>query len=97
MITSNFKPGDRVDFCGIEAIVIANFGSSGTVEIPGEGRMSWYWEFDGEPVRLVEETPAKHVQTSGGICRKCSGFTTYTRQNSESGLCMKCETEGKQR
>lgn len=84
---ADFKPGDRVEFCGIEAIVVANHGSSGTVEVPGEGRVSWYWEFDGEPVR--------HAQTSGGVCRKCNGWTTYARQNSKSGLCLKCETEGK--
>ncbi len=40
------------------------------------------------------EPPRKHVQTSGGVCRGCSGWTTYTRQNSEKGLCMKCEGEG---
>ena len=55
-MTTNFKPGDRVEYCGEEAIVIANYGSSGTVEIPGEGRMSWYWFFDGEPVRLKESS-----------------------------------------
>lgn len=33
----------------------------------------------------------KHQQTSGGVCRKCGAFTTYARQNSELGLCMKCE------
>jgi hypothetical protein len=91
--TDSFKPGDRVEFCGEEAVVIANHGRSGTVEIPGEGRMSWYWHFDGADVTLVE--PRKHVQESGGVCRKCGGWTTYTRQDSESGLCMKCETEGK--
>jgi hypothetical protein len=91
---TDFKPGDRVEFCGIQAVVIANHGSTGTVEIPGEGRMSWYWEFDGAQVTLVEEPePHVHVQTSGGVCRKCQGWTTYNRQNSASGLCMKCETE----
>lgn len=51
---SNFKPGDKVEFCGIEAVVVANYGSSGVVDIPGEGRCAWYWMFQGEPVRLVE-------------------------------------------
>jgi hypothetical protein len=54
MVNPNFKPGDRVEYCGIEAVVIANHGSTGTVEIPGEGRMTWYWVFQGEPVRLKE-------------------------------------------
>jgi hypothetical protein len=36
--------------------------------------------------------PQKHVQTSGGVCRGCDGWTTYTRQNSAKGLCTKCET-----
>ena len=31
----------------------------------------------------------------GGRCRSCGGLTTYTRQNSESGLCSICEHEGK--
>jgi hypothetical protein len=54
-MTTNFKPGDRVEYCGEEAIVIANHGSSGTVEIPGEGRMTWYWMFDGEAVKIKGE------------------------------------------
>lgn len=52
---TDFKPGDKVEFCGERAVVVANYGSSGLVEIPGEGRCHWYWEFQGEPVRLVEE------------------------------------------
>jgi hypothetical protein len=48
-----FKPGDRVSFCGDEAVVVENHGTSGTVEV-GTGRirerMTWYWEFQGEPV-----------------------------------------------
>jgi hypothetical protein len=54
MSNTPFKPGDRVEFCGIEAVVIANHGSMGTVEIPGEGRMTWYWIFQGEAVTLKE-------------------------------------------
>lgn len=34
-------------------------------------------------------------QTSGGRCRKCKSFTTYARQDSAAGLCMKCELEAK--
>jgi hypothetical protein len=49
----DFKPGDRVEYCGDEAVVIANHGSTGTVEIPGEGRMTWYWNFQGTAVTLV--------------------------------------------
>jgi hypothetical protein len=49
---TDFKPGDQVVFCDIEAVVIANHGSTGVVEIPGEGRMTWYWVFQGEPVKL---------------------------------------------
>jgi hypothetical protein len=48
-----FKPGDRVSFCGDEAVVVENHGTSGIVEV-GTGRikerMTWYWEFQGEPV-----------------------------------------------
>jgi len=60
MKTPNFKPGDRVEFCGIEAVVIANHGSMGTVEIPGEGRMRWYWVFQGEPVTLKGSSDEQH-------------------------------------
>lgn len=49
----DFKPGDRVEFCGEEAVVVDNYGDSGTVEIPGQGRMKWYWVFQGTPVRRV--------------------------------------------
>lgn len=52
-MNADFKPGDVVEYCGEQATVIANYGTSGTVEITGQGRMSWYWSFDGEPVKLV--------------------------------------------
>lgn len=42
---------------------------------------------------LESTTPAP--QKSGGVCKKCGGFTTYTRQNTH-GLCLKCELEAKQ-
>lgn len=45
--------------------------------------------------RIQERAEPTPPQTSGGVCRKCKGFTTYTRQNSEKGLCAKCETEEK--
>jgi len=54
MKKTNFKPGDKVEFCGIKAKVIANHGSSGIVEVPGEGQMTWHWVFDGTPVTLVK-------------------------------------------
>ena len=53
-MTQDFKPGDRVSFCGEEAVVVENYGTQGIVEIPGEGRCKWYWVFQGEPVRLVK-------------------------------------------
>ena len=52
-----FEPGDRVSFCGEEATVVMNFGTQGVVEIPGEGKCTWYWTFQGErviPVALVK-------------------------------------------
>jgi len=51
---TNFKPGDKVEFCGIKAKVIANYGDSGIVEISGEGRMTWRWVFEGEAVKLAK-------------------------------------------
>jgi hypothetical protein len=52
---TNFKPGDRVEFCGIKAKVVSNHGESGIVEVPGEGQMTWRWIFEGTPVTLVKK------------------------------------------
>lgn len=49
-----FRAGDVVEYCGEQATVIANYGTSGVVEIEGQGRMSWYWKFDGADVTLVK-------------------------------------------
>lgn len=46
---------------------------------------------DHPAVERLEEDDC-HRQRSGGICRKCGGFTTYKRQNTH-GLCMRCEVE----
>lgn len=51
---ADFKPGERVQFCGEEAIVLANYGTSGDVQILGEGRCHWYWKFQGEAVTRVQ-------------------------------------------
>ena len=51
---TDFKPGDNVEFCGITAKVVSNFGDSGIVEVPGEGQMTWRWVFEGEPVKLMK-------------------------------------------
>lgn len=40
---------------------------------------------------LEEKTKATIVTSSGGVCKKCGGLTTYTRQNSASGECFSCE------
>lgn len=63
-----FQPGDKVVFCGERATVIANYGDSGTVEIEGQGRMNWYWKFQGE--RVMPYNPFK----SGGFERVLAGF-----------------------
>lgn len=49
----DFKPGDKVEFCGIEGTVVENYGSSGLVDVPGDGRVAWYWVFQGTPVRRI--------------------------------------------
>lgn len=41
----------------------------------------------------VKPIDTSHPDYRGGICRRCKGPTTYTRQNSESGHCFKCEHE----
>jgi hypothetical protein len=46
-----FHPGEWVEFCGERAIVVKDYGHCGIVEIPGEGQMTWYWDFQGELVK----------------------------------------------
>lgn len=53
--TQEFKPGDRVSYCGDEATVVANWGGEGTVRDDAGNQMRWYWMFQGEPVRLVRK------------------------------------------
>ena len=43
-----------------------------------------------------EGTKLEQVQTSGPQCKKCGAFTTKTRVESH-GMCMKCESEAKQK
>ena len=61
-MNTNFKPGDRVEFCGEEAVVVMNYGSQGVVEIPGTGKCVWHWMFQGTPVTLVKAAPRKRVR-----------------------------------
>ena len=51
-----FLPGDRVEYCGDEATVVDNFGSSGDVRDDAGNTMQWYWEFQGTRVTLVKNT-----------------------------------------
>lgn len=45
---------------------------------------------------IKEETKKRPrgLYTGGGRCKGCGGSTTYTRQDSPSGLCFQCEHEG---
>lgn len=54
-------------------------------------RAEWYKTYSSQMFKEEEEKP-KEVPTSGGICKKCGGTTTYTRQDTH-GMCMKCEIE----
>lgn len=55
----NFQPGDRVEFCGEEAVVVMNYGSQGVVELAGNGgKCVWHWMFQGTPVTLVKAASA---------------------------------------
>lgn len=54
---TDFKPGDKIEYCGIQATVVTNYGESGVVDVPGEGMMTWRWSSHGaEVTRLVEPT-----------------------------------------
>jgi hypothetical protein len=48
-----FEVGELVEFAGIEGTVVSNDGDSGVVDIPGDGRVKWYWNFDGTSTRRV--------------------------------------------
>lgn len=48
-----FEVGELVEFAGIEATVVSNEGTTGWVDVPGDGRVKWYWNFDGTPTRRV--------------------------------------------
>jgi len=50
-----FKIGDRVQFCGEQAVVVENFGSQGYVKTSDGQQVRWYWDFEGEPVIPVVE------------------------------------------
>lgn len=56
-------PGSVVEFAGIRATVVADRGGTGrslTVDVEGEGRMDWYWHFDGETCQVVS-TPKQEL------------------------------------
>lgn len=47
--------GSQIDYCDIRASIIRDDGGSSVeVEIPGEGRMSWYWKFQGEECKIIQ-------------------------------------------
>lgn len=52
-----FKPGETIDFCGDEYVVVANHGNSGTVREAGkDGQLisPFYWSFQDVDCRRVE-------------------------------------------
>lgn len=73
--TKPFKPGDVVEYCGEEAVVVENFGSSGVVRLVPEGRMTWYWVFQGTPVTLVRAA-SDSVFQPGDVVEFCGDQAT---------------------
>ena len=51
---TTFQPGDIVSFCEEEGTVVENNGNSGWVAIDDVTHVRWYWEFQGEPVKLIK-------------------------------------------
>lgn len=49
----SFTPGDTVEYAGEQAVVEDNSGNSGTVRLADGAKVKWYWNFDGETVKLV--------------------------------------------
>ena len=48
-----FAAGERVQYCGYTATVVADHGSSGIVDVDGEGRMTWHWKAYGDFVGRI--------------------------------------------
>jgi len=47
--------GSQIEYCDIRASIIRDDGGSSVeVEIPGEGRMSWYWQFQGDECKIIQ-------------------------------------------
>lgn len=56
-----FTPGETIDFCDDQYVVVANHGNSGTVREAGEGGQQispFYWTFEGADCQRVEVVPA---------------------------------------
>jgi hypothetical protein len=52
--TRPLPAGTQIEYCGIRATVVRdNGGASVQVEVAGEGRMSWWWKFQGEECKVV--------------------------------------------
>jgi hypothetical protein len=51
---SDFEPGDIVEFCGEEGVVVRNYGHDGKVR-QGSDIMTWKWIFEGIKVKLVRK------------------------------------------
>ena len=51
--------GTVIEFCGEKAVVAVDYGGNSlVVEVPGEGRMTWYWKFDGAECQVVPSAEA---------------------------------------
>jgi hypothetical protein len=56
-----FAPGETIDFCDDQYVVVANHGNSGTVREAREGGRQispFYWSFEGADCRRVETIAA---------------------------------------
>jgi hypothetical protein len=95
---------ERLDLIDQAALVAVNVIEKG--ELAGEdyeiqrGIVTELYEARMAKEREEEQAKQPHPRVmwknvkKGGCCRGCGGVTTYTRQNSEKGLCFKCEHEG---
>lgn len=80
-----FQPGDVVEYCGEEAVVIENFGSSGAVRLVPEGRMTWYWAFQGVPVTLVRAAEITEFKP-GDTVEFCGDQATVVENHGTEGV-----------
>lgn len=56
-----FEQWERIEYCDDHFVVLANYGRTGRVSVPGEGKVidPFYWTFEGVACTRVAPDDAK--------------------------------------